>query len=115
MKARTRKIFLAKARKLLLDLGAKQEGNEFILQTRAGRLKLHPSEYEGEEVGTVFGRFDDPTAARQVVDCNRFSGKWNHHYFDGWSVEAAIDDLAWQLRKLFADTDSTTREEGHDT
>ncbi len=95
-----RELFLAKAKKLLLDLGAKQEGDEFILQTKAGRLKLHPSEYEGEELGTVFARFDDPQAARQFVDCNRFSGKWNHHYFDGWTVETAIDDLACQLQKV---------------
>jgi hypothetical protein len=95
-----RELFLAKAKALLLDLGAEPKGDDYILQTKAGRLVLHPSDYEGEEVGTVFSRFDDPEAARQLVDCNRFSGKWNHHYFNGWTVESAIADLSAQLRRV---------------
>jgi hypothetical protein len=51
-------------------------------------------------LGTVFTRFDDPKTARQLVDCNRFSGKWNHHYFDGWTVETAINDLSVWLKKV---------------
>ena len=38
-----RRLFLVRAKKLLLDLGAQQEEDEFILQTRAGRLKLRPA------------------------------------------------------------------------
>lgn len=97
-----RELFLAQAKKLLFDLGAQQEGDDFILQTKAGRLKLHPSDYEGESLGTVFARFDDPQAAMRLVDCNPFSGKWNHHYFDGWTVETAIDDLSAQLSGVLA-------------
>ncbi len=107
MKA-TKKIrqrFLAQAKQLLFDLGATQEGDDFVLQTRAGRLKLYPSNYEGEILGTVFSRFDDPQAARQFVDCNRFSGKWNFHYFHGWTVETAIADLKSWLRRVLPDTD----------
>ena len=89
------------AKQLLLDLGAEQnDDGRYILTTKAGRLTLHVSEWEGEEVGTVFSRFADPQAARQFVNCNRFSGKWNHHYFNGWTVETAIADLASQLRRI---------------
>jgi hypothetical protein len=95
-----RESFLARAGELLLLLSARQEGDEFVLETKAGRLRLHPSANQEEGLGTVFGRFDDPEAARKLVDCNRFSGKWNHHYFEGWTVETAIDDLAARLRKV---------------
>jgi hypothetical protein len=100
MTTRTRKLFLSKAKALLLDLGATQDGDDYVLQTKAGRLKLHVSNYEGEEVGTVYARFDDPDTAKLLVDCNRFSGKWNFHYFDGWTVESAIADLSAQLRRV---------------
>ena len=78
-----RGLFLARAKELLLRLAAQQEEDEFVLETRVGRLRLHPSVHQEEGLGTVFGRFDAPEKARQLVDCNRFSGKWNHHYFDG--------------------------------
>jgi hypothetical protein len=100
MSVTQRQLFLAKAKALLLHLGAVQQRDDFILQTRVGPLRLHPSDDESEEVGTVFSRFDDPQAARQLVDCNRFSGKWNHHYFNGWTVETAIADLSAQLRRV---------------
>jgi hypothetical protein len=102
MTKKQRQIFLAKAKALLLDLGAEQEEDRFTLQTKAGRLTLHPDENDTIGLGTVFTRFDDPQAARQLVDCNRFSGKWNFHYFDGWTAETAIDDLSDQLRTVLA-------------
>ena len=97
-----RNIFLAQAVKLLLDLGAQQDGGEtlyrFTLQTKAGRLRLHPDADQHEGPGTVYTCFDDVEAARQFVDCNRFSGKWNHHYFDGWTVETALAEFSARLR-----------------
>ena len=96
-----RDLFLAQAVKALLDLGAKQDGGEtyrFTIQTKAGRLRLHPDANQTEGPGTVYTCFDDPQAARQFVDCNRFSGKWNFHYFDGWTVETAIKDFSARLR-----------------
>ncbi len=97
-----RERFLAKAKALLLDLGAVLEGEEYILQTSVGGLKLHPTENMSEGLGTVFTRFDDPKAARRLVDCNQFSGKWNHHFFSGWTVETAIEELVFQLRRVMA-------------
>lgn len=60
---------------------------------RAGRCERNDS------LGAVFTRFDDHTAAYQVVDCNPYSGKWNHHYF-GRSAADALADLARQLAKV---------------
>ena len=96
-----RELFLAEAKQLLIDLGAQQVGDGYILHTKAGRLTLHPDDHDyAGEVGTVFSRFDNPQAARRFVDCNPHSGKWNHHYFNGWTVETAIADLASQLRRI---------------
>ena len=95
-----RGLFLARAKELLLRLAARQEEDEFVLETKVGRLTLYPVENRDKGLGTVFGRFDDSEAARQIADCNRFSGKWNRHYFEGWTVETAIDDLAARLRKV---------------
>ena len=105
MRKRDRQRFVREVTQLLLRLGAKQDGSEacrFTLQTKAGVLRVHPEENRTSGPGTLFTRFDDPQAARQLVDCNRFSGKWNQHYFDGWSVETAVADLAFQLNKVLA-------------
>jgi len=100
-----RRLFLAQATKLLLDLGAQRDGGEtyeFTLPTKAGLLRLHPEEDRLDGLGTVFACFDDLQAAQKLVNCNRFSGKWNHHYFEGWAAEVAIDDLSAQLRTVLA-------------
>lgn len=39
-------------------------------------ISLHD---ETSEIYSIFMRFDDPQSAKQVVDCNQFSGKWNIH------------------------------------
>ena len=85
-----RQQFIAKATALLLDLGAKARDFDFALQTKAGLLKLHPTENLVEGLGTVFTRFEDPNTAKELVDCNPCSGKWNHHFFAGWSVDSAL-------------------------
>ena len=103
MTKRERQRFVKQATALLLALGAKQDGGEaypFTLETKAGRLRLHADVDQLNGLGTLFGCFDDPQAARQLVDCNRFSGKWNHHYFGGWDAETAIYDLTLQLKKV---------------
>ena len=105
MTKKQRQQFAKRAVQLLLSLGTEQDSSklyEFTLQTKAGRLHLHPDENNTIGLGTVFTRFDDPQAARHLVDCNRFSGKWNHHYFDGWDVETAITDLTFCLKKVIS-------------
>jgi len=95
-----RQQFLAKVAALLLNLGAEPLDFDFVLQTNAGPLRIHPSENLATGLGTVFTRFDDPQAARQLVDCNPYSGKWNFHFFDGWNVESALEEVGYQLRKV---------------
>ena len=102
MTKKQRQLFLSKVTALLLSLGAEQSDDHFTLQTKAGKLTLHPDENKTVGPGTVFTRFDDPQAARQFVDCNPFSGKWNHHYFDGWDVETAVTDFTYWLGKVLA-------------
>ena len=36
----------------------------------------------------------------EIVECSRFSGKWNAHYFDDWTVEMAIGDLSTRLKRV---------------
>lgn len=104
MRKKKRLRFVSKVKGLLLSLGAEEhDDDQFVLHTKAGRLILHPVENIGiEGPGTVFGRFDDPKAARQFVDCNPFSGKWNHHYFGGTTVKKAVADLEAELRRVLA-------------
>lgn len=98
-----RKQFIDKVAQLLLSFGAIQDGSEhypFTLTTNAGPLRLHLDVEQSDGLGTVFTRFDDPQTAKKLVDCNQYSGKWNHHYFDGWTVETALADLSFQLKKV---------------
>ena len=100
---RQRQQFIAQVTALLLGLGAESLDYEFVLHTRAGRLKLHPTENMAKGLGTVFTRFDDPQAARQLVACNPFSGKWNFHFFNGWTVEGAIRNSPFNYEECWHD------------
>ncbi len=91
--------FIERANELLSELGAECTGeNVYALETRLGRLRLLVTVNRLEGPGTVFSRFDDAKRAHGSTDCNPHSGKWNHHYFDGWTTDAAIADLAVRLR-----------------
>jgi hypothetical protein len=105
MRKKERQRFVRKAIELLLCIGAKQDDSgayRYTLQTKAGDLHLIPEENTTIGLGTLFTRFDDPQAARQYVDCNMYSGKWNHHYFDGWTVKTAIADITYWLGKVIS-------------
>jgi hypothetical protein len=100
MTKKERQRFLAKVREVLLSLGATQNGDDFTLQTKAGKLWLLPTSNSIKGLGTVFTRFADPAAARHLVDCNPYSGKWNHFFFERQTVDSAIEELEFQLRKV---------------
>jgi hypothetical protein len=100
MKKKDRERFVKQATQLLLSLGAAHEEDgaySFTLETKAGLLRLQVTENTTSGPGTVFTRFDDPEAARELVDCNPASGKWNHFFFDG-TVETAIESLSFWLK-----------------
>lgn len=102
MRKKDRERFVKEATQLLLSLGAKEEegsGYPLTLQTKAGLLRLQVTENTTSGPGTVFTRFDNPKAARELVDCNEFSGKWNHYFFEG-TVEYAIESLSFWLKQV---------------
>jgi hypothetical protein len=70
--------------------------------SKAGGLRFCPSNesWAVADISTVFSRFDDPKAAKELVPCNQFSGKWN--FFFVGSVESALEELAFQLQKVLA-------------
>ena len=86
--------FLTRVIELLKTVGAVETDStyRFTLDTKAGRLALHPDQNETTGLGTIFTRFDDPQRAVAILgqSVNPYSGKWNHHYFDGWTVETAL-------------------------
>jgi hypothetical protein len=102
MRKRDRERFVRLANKLIESLGGRHldRHDEWELETRFGRLLLHVVENRIEGPGTVFTRFDNAKAAHPHTGCNPHSGKWNHHFFDGWSVDAALTDLEYQLKKV---------------
>ena len=100
---RERRAFVVRAVKLLLNLGAEQGSDDrFHLDTVAGRLTLHVTENERSGLDTDFTRFDDPETAYRFVPCNQYSGKWNHHYFDGWTAETALANFTQEIQRVLA-------------
>lgn len=82
------------------ELPDEDGGYRFHLDTKYGLLRLHVSEHDQHDgPGTVFTYFENATAA-SAVESNRFSGKWNFHYFSGWTVEAALSDLERNLGRV---------------
>jgi hypothetical protein len=57
-----------------------EETPEFEVETKAGKYTFHHDPQIGPRplnfIG-VKGRFHEPARAKQVVNCNPFSGKWN--------------------------------------
>ncbi len=107
VKAKDRRAFIGRARTVILEVGATpfddgfapERRDTFELTTKAGRLVLNLDKTCQHLLGTVFARFDDEKAAKQLVDCNPFSGKWNFHYFDV-TVDDAIHNLESSLRSI---------------
>ncbi len=102
MRKRDRERFVRRCNELIASLeGIRSEGiYQWELSTRYGLLGLTVRENRLEGPGTVFTRFDCPIAARRHTNCNPYSGKWNHHYFDGWTAESALDDFEHRLRSV---------------
>jgi hypothetical protein len=108
MRKRDRQRFVRLCNELIARLGGVRSDGiyQWQLATRYGRLDLTVRENRCEGPGTVLTRFDDPSTARRHFDCNPYSGKWNHHYFDGWTVEVAVADLERRLRSVLPTSDN---------
>lgn len=110
IKEKDREQFAKQAIELLAKYGAiKQDTRagvfqstyEWSMDTKYGQYIVNiDTEYEGS-IGTIFGRFtaDNLKPIAKATDCNPYSGKWNHHY-GAISVEAAMGDLEWQLKRI---------------
>ena len=104
MKKRERAKFLRLACEFIESIGGVHTNEsdiyEYILPTAYGSLRLHVDENATDGPGTVFCRFHNPALVPAALDANPYSGKWNHHYFEGWTVEQAITDLKYRLLPL---------------
>jgi len=102
MRKRDKERFVKKANHLIKSLGAVpgDKGMDWTLHTIAGPLRLCVRQNLSEGPGSVFTRFGNPEQAKKTVGCNPYSGKWNHHYFDPWSVNDALNNLEFELAKV---------------
>lgn len=102
MRQRDRNRWAKQANALIKSLGAEPVDDHYPwrLETEVGMLslKVEANELRNHGPGTVFTRFDNPQGAKFLTDCNPHSGKWNHHFFDGWTVEEALAALEHCLR-----------------
>lgn len=100
----------------LLELGAvvRREdtlGPEFAIETELGELWIWPDKADIESglmLGSIFCRFQEPDRACERLNprrelgggVNPYSGKWNHYYSHGTSVEYSLDVFFSQLTAL---------------
>lgn len=78
-------------------------GYEHFLVTKAGVLYLRIENDTSFALGTIFGRFSHPSLAKQFVDCNPYSGKWNFHFFADWTPESAVESVEHNLSEMVVD------------
>jgi len=104
MKKADRERFVAGANVIIAALGAAlgdpaKESYHWTLATKLGGLRLTVTENLTQGPGAVLCRFDRPEVASQFVDCNEYSGKWNHYWFDG-TVDYALNELEHRLKSV---------------
>ena len=69
------------------SIGPHLEDVRWTARTDAGVYTCHTD----KEDFTVYGRFDHPTRAALIADCNPYSGKWNFMHTppgNGWADES---------------------------
>lgn len=72
-------------------------GYEYEVQTKYGSLLVRPEAQENSRTARVYScycRFQDVDKAKDHVDCNPYSGKWNFHH---WVTDASPEHLALQI------------------
>jgi len=90
------KSFTKKAEAVIQKHGGQPDDGtyEWKMETRFGPLHL------SIDNDSVMTRFDFPHLAHPELGCNPYSGKWNHHYFNTWTVEQAVADLDEKLTRI---------------
>jgi hypothetical protein len=81
------KEFNSKVNSLLLEKGFKfleDDGRclSYEIDTQLSKYVIHLYPQDGT-IYSIFGRFDNPNEAKNSVECNPFTGKYNFHSIDG--------------------------------
>lgn len=78
----------------------------FRADTKAGPYTFRiygPKAGEPRKLSTsvwVAGRFEFPERARELgIDCNPYSGKWNHHFLTRGIIDDAHEEFRWQISR----------------
>jgi len=82
--------FIKAVEKMAKKIGAEPIENsvlsyKFKVDTKVGPYMFglhHNRDEKRVKVYSIFGRFDDVDKAKEVCDCNPYSGKHNFHYFN---------------------------------
>jgi hypothetical protein len=61
------------------------------IQTKYGTLFIHVETEMSSKIYTCFTRFEDVEKAKEYVDCNIYSGKWNFHL---WVKDNKPEEIA---------------------
>lgn len=98
MRKQERERFGIAANNLIEQFGAEENTDsssyDWWWVTRFGVLVLtvNIAERHGRGLGSVMTRFEEPQQAIEM-GCNPVSGKWNHYYFEGVTIEQALENL----------------------
>jgi hypothetical protein len=113
VKARDREAFALRVREVVFrraDGRVNPDDRDFyelvIDRTKCGPLYLHVSTSESSALGFVAGRFLHPDRAVAVLGAdgvNKHSGKWNFHYWESTTVDYAVADFEWSLKRVLPD------------
>jgi len=78
------------------------------LETKFGNLKITLHDDAGSEIYSIFMKFDEPERAKDTVDCNPYSGKWNIHQSNSewclWELEGKLGMITSNF-DILKDTD----------
>ena len=79
--------FEQEAKEIILELGGVETDGlyKYSFETKVGNLNINIYD------GWIAMKFDEPKKAKEMVDCNPFSGKWNIH-LDHESAILELDD-----------------------
>lgn len=102
-----KKGFEQSARRYLLAAGASEVGPlEYLLETTAGTLRVHVYDdwlaCRFQDVGKALAVLSGPSLGR----LNRWSGKWNFHFFGEWTVDEAVMEFDREVGELLPQCDA---------
>ena len=73
---------------------------KYELETKAGKLNITTHEPEASKVFSLYCSFDEADKAKQLIKenrLNRYSGKWNFHY---WSADEVISRFKTEIEPI---------------